>query len=155
MAVPKRQHPVSFLIVDIDDYTIPQVGYNRSYSKCEESVMQNRIHSSSKVPKVAKKSKSASSKEAKNRSKHHPDYSSYLTRLNRVKGQIDGIERMIVDRRYCPDIIAQLKAASSALKAIEAEVFKNHLRGCVKQAFNADDAFESEEKIQEIVKLVY
>jgi CsoR family transcriptional regulator, copper-sensing transcriptional repressor len=86
---------------------------------------------------------------------HHPDHSSHIVRLKKVNGQIEGIERMIVDRRYCPDIIAQLKAASSALKAIEAEVFKTHLRGCVKQAFSAGDSFKSEEKIQEIIKLVY
>lgn len=90
-----------------------------------------------------------------NNSAHHPDHSIHVVRLSRVKGQVEGIERMITDRRYCPDIIAQLKAAASALRAIEAEIFKAHLRGCVKQAFNATDSFKSEEKIQEIVKLTY
>lgn len=85
----------------------------------------------------------------------HPDHSAHIKRLNRVKGQIEGIEKMILDRRYCPDIIAQLKAASGALRAVEAEVFKSHLRGCVKSAFSGDDAFKSEEKIQEIIKMIY
>lgn len=85
----------------------------------------------------------------------HPDHASNLKRLNRVKGQIDGIEKMILDRRYCPDIITQLRAASAALKAVEAEVLKAHLRGCVKSAFNYKNTFESEEKIQEILKLIY
>ena len=117
--------------------------------------MQSKAQNQSKAAKGAKMSKVEQHKEVAGGGDHHPDHSGHLTRLNRVKGQIEGIERMIVDRRYCPDIIAQLKAASSALKAIEAEVFKTHLRGCVKQAFAADDAFKSEEKIQEIVKLVY
>lgn len=85
----------------------------------------------------------------------HPDYSAHIKRLNRVKGQIEGIERMILDRRYCTDIIAQLKAASAALRAVESEVFKSHLRGCVKSAFIGKDAFKAEEKIQEIIKLIY
>jgi DNA-binding FrmR family transcriptional regulator len=85
----------------------------------------------------------------------HPDHSVHIKRLNRVKGQIEGIERMILDRRYCTDIIAQLKAASAALKAVESEVFKSHLRGCVKSVFNGNDAFKAEEKIQEIIKLIY
>lgn len=85
----------------------------------------------------------------------HPDHSVHIKRLNRVKGQIEGIERMIVDRRYCTDIIAQLKAASAALKAVESEVFKTHLRGCVKSAFSGNDTFKAEEKIQEIIKLIY
>ncbi|MBK7961782.1 MAG: metal-sensitive transcriptional regulator [Bdellovibrionales bacterium] len=76
----------------------------------------------------------------------HPDHSVHIKRLNRVKGQIEGIERMILDRRYCTDIIAQVKAASAALKAVESEVFKSHLRGCVKSAFNGNDAFKAEEK---------
>lgn len=105
--------------------------------------------------KGSKKLKSEQREEATDHSDPHPDHSGHISRLKRVKGQLEGIERMIVDRRYCPDIIVQLKAASSALKAIEAEVFKTHLRGCVKQAFSADDLFKSEEKIQEIVKLVY
>lgn len=83
------------------------------------------------------------------------DHSAHIKRLNRVKGQIEGIERMIIDRRYCTEIIAQLKAASAALKAVESEVFKSHLRGCVKSAFSGNDAFKAEEKIQEIVKLIY
>ena len=117
--------------------------------------MQSKPQNQSKVSKGAIKPKGSSHTKMIDNSERHPDHSSHLSRLNRVKGQIEGIERMINDKRYCPDIIAQLKAASSALKAIEAEIFKTHLRGCVKQAFGADDAFKSEEKIQEIVKLVY
>lgn len=117
--------------------------------------MINKARSQTKAPKVGKKSKGVERKKVISNGGHHPDHSSHISRLSRVKGQIEGIERMIIDRRYCSDIIAQLKAASSALKAVEAEVFKTHLRGCVKQAFSGDDFFKSEEKIQEIVKLVY
>jgi DNA-binding FrmR family transcriptional regulator len=102
-----------------------------------------------------KTKKNSGSSHADHGSHGHPDHSVHIKRLNRVKGQIEGIEKMILDRRYCPDIIAQLKAASAALRAVEAEVFKSHLRGCVKSAFNGDDAFKSEEKIQEIIKMVF
>ncbi len=101
------------------------------------------------------KSNSKSKKINVNKFHDHPDHSIHLKRLHRVKGQIEGIEKMILDQRYCPDIITQLKAASAAIKAIEAEVFKTHLRGCVKSAFTGDDSFQSEEKIQEIIKLIY
>lgn len=85
----------------------------------------------------------------------HPDHSIHLKRLHKVKGQIEGIEKMILDQRYCPDIINQVKAASAALKAVEAEIFKSHLRGCVKDAFNSKDSFKAEEKIQEVIKMVF
>lgn len=85
----------------------------------------------------------------------HPDHTVHLKRLNRVRGQIDGIERMILEKRYCPEIITQLKAACAALTAVEAEVFKTHLRGCVKQAFSSPDELGTERKINEIVKMVF
>ncbi len=86
---------------------------------------------------------------------HHPSHEMHLKRLNRVKGQIDGIEGMILAKRYCPEIIAQIRAASSALKAIEAEIFKTHLRGCVKSAFTSADVFDADRKIEEIMKMVF
>lgn len=110
---------------------------------------------------MSKKNKTV--KESKNKTKFnslidsnqsHPDHRANIPRLNRAKGQIEGVERMILDQRYCPDIIAQLKAAVAALKAIEAEILKSHLRSCVRSAFHAEDAFVSEEKILEIVKII-
>lgn len=85
----------------------------------------------------------------------HPDHTLHLKRLHRVGGQIQGIEKMILDKRYCPDIINQLKAATSALRAIEAEIFKSHLRGCVRTAFESKDVNASGAKIEEIMKIVY
>lgn len=117
--------------------------------------MLKKVKSQFKVSKSRDATLDGKHKEAAKSIEFHPDHSSHLVRLKKVKGQIEGIERMIIDRRYCPDIIAQLKAASSALKSLEAEVFKTHLRNCVKQAFSAGDSFKAEEKIQEIVKLVY
>ena len=84
----------------------------------------------------------------------HPDHSAELIRLKRVKGQIEGLERMILDRRYCTDIIIQTKAAKSALKAFESAVLQQHLRGCVKSAMQSKNAFEAEEKIQEILDIL-
>jgi DNA-binding FrmR family transcriptional regulator len=37
------------------------------------------------------------------------------TRLRRVAGQVQGIERMLEEGRECRDIVTQLSAASSAL----------------------------------------
>lgn len=105
---------------------------------------------------LVKNKKSLGKKEAiSSVTNEHPDHSIHIKRLSRIKGQVEGIERMILDRRYCTDIIAQLKAAAAALKAVESEVFKSHLRGCVKSAFKGNDAFKAEEKIQEIIKLIY
>ena len=37
-------------------------------------------------------------------------------RLRRVAGQVQGVERMLADGRECRDVVAQLSAATKALK---------------------------------------
>ncbi|HEY8280244.1 MAG TPA: metal-sensitive transcriptional regulator [Bdellovibrionota bacterium] len=83
----------------------------------------------------------------------HPDHSKAKARINRVKGQLDAVSRMIDERKYCPDILQQVRAATNALRGLEAEVLRGHLRGCVKRAFETKNSFETNDKIEEIVEL--
>lgn len=53
------------------------------------------------------------------------------TRCNRVIGQLNGIKSMVYDDRYCGDILTQLAAAESAIKAISRELMQDHLNTCV------------------------
>ena len=53
------------------------------------------------------------------------------SRLNRVAGQIAGIQRMIDDDRYCVDVLNQIAAARSALDALGVELLTGHLQSCV------------------------
>lgn len=94
------------------------------------------------------------SSKAKVRTKaSHMDHSQQIPRLRRVRGQIDGIEKMITDQRYCTDILQQIKAARSALGALEAAVLESHLRGCVRSAILSKDQLDAERKINEIMDL--
>lgn len=52
-------------------------------------------------------------------------------RLNRVSGQIAGIQRMVEDDRYCVEILNQIAAARSALDALGIELLTAHLESCV------------------------
>jgi len=83
----------------------------------------------------------------------HPDHSASKKRINRVKGQIDAVSRMIDERRYCPEIIQQIRAATNALKGLEQEVLKGHLEGCVREAMESKDPFVVRNKVDEILKL--
>lgn len=84
----------------------------------------------------------------------HPDHSYALGRLRRIQGQINGIESMILTRRYCPEIIIQFRAAESALKSLQMAVLETHLGACVKSAVHSKDNAAVEEKIREIIKLL-
>jgi DNA-binding FrmR family transcriptional regulator len=83
----------------------------------------------------------------------HPDHAVILPRLNRVQGQIAGISEMIQKKRYCADILTQLKASRSALKSVEAMILKTHLEHCVHDVFANKDLKGTKEKIEEIVQL--
>lgn len=83
-----------------------------------------------------------------------PDHSASKKRINRAKGQLDAVARMIDERRYCPDIIQQIRAATNAMKALEQEVLRGHLESCVKAAFQSQDPSAMKSKVEEIMKLV-
>ena len=54
-----------------------------------------------------------------------------LARLKRVEGQIRGIEKMVEEDLYCPDILIQVLAATSALNSFNKVLLSNHIKGCV------------------------
>ena len=53
------------------------------------------------------------------------------TRVNRIAGQVAGIQRMIEEGRYCVDILNQIAATRSALDALGIELLTRHLESCV------------------------
>ena len=83
----------------------------------------------------------------------HPDHGKELKRLNRIIGQLEGVRRMVEDRRYCHDILMQTRAATSAIKAFETQVLECHLRHCVTTAVLSKRPAERDEKIKELVDL--
>jgi DNA-binding FrmR family transcriptional regulator len=80
-----------------------------------------------------------------------PNHVKMLPRINRVIGQCEGVKKMIEQNRYCPDILIQLHAIRSALRAIEGNILEAHLQNCVTQSFG--DKKEQNKKIAEIKKL--
>jgi DNA-binding FrmR family transcriptional regulator len=58
-------------------------------------------------------------------------------RISKIKGQIEGIERMIDEKRDSLDIVQQIVAVNSALKNVGIEILKNETETCVsdKQKF--------------------
>jgi DNA-binding FrmR family transcriptional regulator len=98
----------------------------------------------------------AISKEKKNccETMQHPDHGNLLPNLNRVSGQIEGVKKMITERRYCPDILQQLKSAKSAINSIESAMLEAHMDACVVNAFNSSNEKEKAKKIAEL-KVLY
>lgn len=60
-------------------------------------------------------------------------------RVNRAIGQLNGIKAMVEEDRYCGDVLTQLAAVESAVKAISREVMQDHLETCVVERVQAGD----------------
>jgi DNA-binding FrmR family transcriptional regulator len=74
--------------------------------------------------------------------------------LSKIEGQIRGLQRMIEEKRYCVDIITQIRSVIGALRNVEDGIFRKHLEGCVINALKGKSEAEKQKKIAEIVELV-
>ncbi len=80
-----------------------------------------------------------------------PDHTSQIQRINRMIGQLGGIKKMIEEGVYCPEILIQTKAVSSALRSLETSLLDGHLSGCVSESFESGNG--SDKKIQELLQI--
>ena len=53
------------------------------------------------------------------------------SRLARVRGQVDGVSRMVEEDRYCIDVITQINAIQAALDKISLGLLDEHARHCL------------------------
>jgi len=60
-------------------------------------------------------------------------------RLRRISGQVDGLERMVDDERYCIDILTQVSAVQAALDKVALALLSEHSRHCVVGAEKRED----------------
>ena len=103
--------------------------------------------------KVKKSGTKKSTKKKTSFNPDNPDHSRQLHKLNRVEGQLAGIKKMIEERRYCPDIIQQVRATRKALFSIESALLGSHLEYCVSNALESKVQFEKEQKLSEILQI--
>ena len=61
-------------------------------------------------------------------------------RLNRIKGQINAIDKMVDQEVPCEDILIQVNAAKSALHKVGQIILEGHLNHCVKDGIEHGDA---------------
>lgn len=54
-----------------------------------------------------------------------------LNRLKRIEGQIRGIQKMVDQDLYCPDILVQVSSVTSALNSFNKCLLGTHIKGCV------------------------
>ena len=83
---------------------------------------------------------------------NYPCHKDKIVNIRRIKGQLEGIERMINDEKYCIDILNQMKAIKNALTSVEAKILETHLKECVKDSL--DSSYDNQAKIDEIINVL-
>ncbi|WP_371379804.1 metal-sensitive transcriptional regulator [Sporomusa aerivorans] len=69
-------------------------------------------------------------------------------RLRRTSGQINGIEKMIDEGRYCVDVLQQIMAARAALNQVALIMIESHTKSCVVNAIKEN---RTEQAVDELM----
>ncbi|MBE2280001.1 MAG: metal-sensitive transcriptional regulator [Ignavibacteriaceae bacterium] len=73
--------------------------------------------------------------------------------LNRVKGQITGIEKMILDGRDTVEIVTQIQAVRAALSSIAISILKDECNECFNKKTEADKKKQFEDLVVKFFKI--
>ena len=73
-------------------------------------------------------------------------------RLKKVAGQINGIDKMLDDGRYCVDILQQIVAARAALNKVALLIIESHGKSCIVAAVKEDRGDQSIDELMNVLK---
>ena len=75
------------------------------------------------------------------------------SRLRRIEGQVRGLQRMVEEKRYCPDILQQVSAVQASLGSLAELLLRGHLQHCVTEAIRSGDPERAETVCTELADL--
>ncbi len=76
------------------------------------------------------------------------EFKDLMNRLKRIEGQVRGIQRMLEENAYCPEIMVQVSAVNNALNSFNKVLLAEHIRTCVVEDIKAG----REETIDELTE---
>jgi len=84
----------------------------------------------------------------------HTTHEEVLKRLSRISGQVQGVRKMVEEKKYCIDIITQIQAVRSALRSVEMQILEKHMHRCVGEAFSSGSEQEADQKMEELLRVM-
>jgi DNA-binding FrmR family transcriptional regulator len=78
-----------------------------------------------------------------------------LQGLKRIEGQVRGLQGLVEEDRYCPDVLTQISAVHEALRRVGRLLMRNHLEHCVTDAVRSGDSGAATEAYDEVLDLMY
>jgi len=74
-------------------------------------------------------------------------------RLNRIEGQVRGLQELVEKDTYCIDVITQTSAIKSALSGVEDILLENHLDTCASDQIKAGNVSKAKQEILAVYRL--
>lgn len=74
-----------------------------------------------------------------------------LGRLRRIEGQVQGIQRMVEEDKYCVEILLQLTAVQGAVEQVQKLLLGQHIESCVSEAIRSGNTRARQRKIGELL----
>ncbi len=62
---------------------------------------------------------------------YSPTKDQLQNRLRRLEGQVRGVEKMVAEDRWCPDILVQIAAIRAALDKVALGLVEGHVQTCM------------------------
>jgi len=76
-----------------------------------------------------------------------------LGRLRRIEGQVQGIQRMVEEDKYCVDILLQLTAVQGAVEQAQRLLLGRHIESCVADAVRSGSTRDRQKKMDELLEV--
>lgn len=76
-------------------------------------------------------------------------------RLHITQGQIRGLEKMVKEEKYCPDILIQCLAVQRSLQSFNRLMLENHLREHVSHQMKNRNEARAIKELLKIYKLIH
>ena len=76
-----------------------------------------------------------------------------LGRLRRLEGQVQGIQRMVEEDKYCVDILLQLTAVQGAVEQVQRLLLGRHIESCVADAVRSGSTRDRQKKMDELLEV--
>lgn len=80
------------------------------------------------------------------------DHKKVKHQLAIARGQIDGVMRMVDEDAYCLEVSDQILATIAVLKRLNNMVIAAHLRACVMESKNDENANKKLEEMEKIMR---
>ncbi|MDP3486366.1 MAG: metal-sensitive transcriptional regulator [Bacillota bacterium] len=80
------------------------------------------------------------------------NHDAVIRRLRRVEGQVRGVQKMVVEDRYCLEILTQITAIRAALDKVGMQILDGHARGCLSAAIKSGNADESIDELMQVLQ---